>query len=281
MLRKAFFFVGFCFLVLGVVYGYYYIQWKHLWQLCPSYTVYRIEHHDDTLRILVIGDSWAEMHSDLNMDTFLCSRLRKEVDCPVSVVSKGKGGEKTRKIYQMMFESKGDGTKPLFESGADYCVIFAGINDAAANWGAKQYCYHYRLIIDFLLHNNIRPVVIEIPDVDIWNVYKDKHTKDKLADFVKSTMTRCVMYNYSEYREALYDMLEKDKLFDKVVFVPMTKWNGNGVMINPFLYMEDRVHLNNEGYKKLDESIAIAIANNLNLSKDTAFINNRMHQNSQ
>lgn len=219
------------------------------------------------------------MHSYLKMDSLLYSKLHNKIACPVSVVSKGKGGEKSREIYQLMFKDGGYGTKLFFESGVDYCIIFAGINDAASNRGTKQFCHHYKLIFDFLLQNNIRPVVIEIPDVDIWNMFKDKPFKDILSDFVRSTMTQCVMYSFKEYREALRKMLQKEKLLDRVVYVPMSEWNGNGEKIDPSLFTEDEVHLNYEGYYKLDESIAAAIANHLKHSKDSTIVNDITNNN--
>ena len=156
MFRKILFGVLFCFCALGVVYGYYYIRWRHLWRQCSSIPIYDIElHHEDSLRILIIGDSWAEMHSELQLDTFLCSRLKTKIKCPVSVVSKGRGGEKSRGIYELMFEDGGYGTKLFFKSGVDYCIIFAGINDAAANRGTKQFTHHYKSILDFLFQNNV------------------------------------------------------------------------------------------------------------------------------
>ena len=282
MMRKLLFFIVLFFIICGAIYGYLYVRWNHLWSLSLQIPTYRTaNHHDDTLRVIMIGDSWAEMHADLQMDSFLCSQLHKVVLHPVTVITKGKGGLKSREIYQSMFKNDDYGTRPLLMSGADYCVIFAGINDAAANWGTRQYCYHYRSMIDFLIQNSICPVVIEIPDVDIWNMNNNKPTKDLLTDFIKSTMTRCVMYDYHEYREALYEMLQKEGLLDKVVYVPMEKWNDDGLEVNPQLFLEDRVHLNNEGYHKLDECISAAIANNLYQSKDSALVDNLMRQNAQ
>lgn len=264
--------------VVLTIYCYCFYRWNHLWQNSSPIPYYKIEcHNDDTLKILVIGDSWAEIHSDLRMDSFLCSRLQEKVSNPVLVTSKGKGGEKCKRIYQLMFERSGYGTRTLFEKGVDYCIIFAGINDAAVNWGTKQFCYHYKLIIEFLLHNHICPIVVEIPDVDIWNMYKNKPIKDKLTDFLKATMTRSMMYDYHNYREALYEMLQKDKLLDKVIYVPMTNWNGYESEINPKFFMEDRVHLNSKGYHKLDECISVAIANHLHQSKDSTLVDNSVN----
>ena len=108
----------------------------------------------------------------------------------------------------LMFEEDGLGTKSLFASGADFCVVFAGINDAAANLGKKQYVYHMKLIIDFLLKNSVRPILIEIPNVNIWNVYGGKPIKYLVVDFGRSLMTGCGMYHFPEYREVLRLMFE-------------------------------------------------------------------------
>ena len=99
------------------------------------------------------------------------------------------------------------------------CIVIAGINDAAANLGKKQYIHHIKLITDFLLANNIRPVLIEIPDVNIWKIYGEKPIKDMMVDFIKSKMTRCGMYQYSEYRQAL-QLLSKE-YNDSVLYVLM------------------------------------------------------------
>lgn len=93
---------------------------------------------------------------------------------------------------------------------------------------------------------------------------------------MKSIMTQSKMYCFHEYREALLSMLQKENLSDRVVYVPMTKWNGD--QINPSLFTEDKIHLNREGYHKLDESIATAIADYLHQSRHHILLNNPMHQ---
>ena len=277
MFRKVSFFLLICLSIMGAIYGFYF-RWNHLWQKCTPIPAYSIDYHqDDTLRILIIGDSWAERHS-LHQDSFLCSLLQEEITSPVTVVSKGKGGEKSREIYQLMFKNDGYGTRPYLKLGVDYCIIFAGINDAAANRGSKQFCYHYKLILDFMLTNHIIPVVIEIPNIDIWNVLKNKPMKDLLGDFVKSIMTQSKMYSFHEYRTALFSMLQREEFLDKIVYVPMTEWNGDGVKMNPTLFTDDKIHLNSVGYHKLDKSIAKAIANHLHQSKDPTLGNQLMHQ---
>ena len=268
------FFLLLVLIFFGIVYGYYYFQWRSFWSIAqplPSYTTSKKS--DDTLRVVMIGDSWAALHSDLGMDDYLHTLLEHDILGPIAIISRGKGGEKSRGIYELMFETGGHGTKPLFQKGMDYCIISAGINDAAANIGTKQFCAHYRMILDFLLDHNIRPIIIEVPDVDLWHLYARKSKKDIIADYLRSTMSCCGMYNYSEYREALNKMLKNENLMEFVIYIPMREWNGKGTKLNDKLFMPDRIHLNKEGYKRLDASIANAIVRDLKQAQDTAFVN--------
>lgn len=246
-----------------IIVGHYYYRWKPLWSFEEPKTIYSVIHHqDDTLRIVMIGDSWVGMRTD-SLNMIFQNRLSFISGRPIILKSKGKGGEKSRGIYQLIFEEKGFGTKPLLLSGADYCVIFAGINDAAANLGVKQYIYHMKLILDFLLKNGVRPILIEIPNVNIRNVYGGKPIKDLVVDFTRSLMTRCGMYHFPEYREALRLMLEDGQLLGPVIFVPMNGWNGKHPDLNKRLFLEDQIHLNHQGYLKLDSCIMNAIIRDL------------------
>ena len=252
-------------LLFVLTYLLLYNRWKHLWALETPRAVYTIKRQiDDTLRVVMIGDSWAGMHHEGGLDTMLFHQLRVLINSPLKVVSSGKGGEKSRGIYRLMFEDGQFGTRQLLSESPDYCIVIAGINDAAANMGAKQYCYHYRLILDFLLLNHVRPVVIEIPNVNIGYIYRRKPIKDLFADYLKSKMVGCNLYDYNDYREALLKMLYDCRLMTRIVFVPMKDWNGGEVSINGKLFLEDQIHLNREGYELLDSCIAAAIANDYN-----------------
>lgn len=241
-------------------YWYLYNRWKYLWALENPKLVYPVLHHqDDTLRVIMIGDSWVGMRTDYQNNLFK-SRMSEQIDKPVILNAKGKGGEKSRGIYQLMFEKDGYGVQSLLIDGADYCAVFAGINDAASNKGVDQYLYHYKLILDFLLKNKIRPIVIEIPDVNIWTIYGTKPIKDLFGDYLRSTMTGCDMYNYREYRKALIDMLLKDNLMKDVLLVSMKDWNGESETIKKELFLDDQIHLNQRGYEMLDSCIVVSIA---------------------
>lgn len=261
------------FLIVGL-YFYYYSRWKHLWVLDVKIPPYEIKSHaSDTLRVVMIGDSWAGLHYENGMDKYLYSLLQERLTCPVSVISKGKGGEKSRGVYQLMFSTDGYGTKTLLSSKPDYCIISAGINDAAANLGTQQYCYYYRQILDFLQTNHIRPVVLEMPNVNIWHIYGGKPFKDLTIDYLRSIMTRCKMYHVQEYREALYHMLIDEHLIGEVVYVPMKDWNDGGPDINKNLFMADQIHLNRHGYEKLDSCIALAISKDLEKTSNLGLFN--------
>lgn len=253
--------LGGLFLLSVAIYGILYARWRHLWALEDVHQSYYVEYHnDDTLRVAMIGDSWAGMHYLFGMDSILQRQLSNMIDSRVKVRSSGKGGETTRGIYRLMYEDGSDGTCEIISAGLDYCIIMAGINDAVANMGVRQYLYHYRLILDFLLSHRIRPVVVEIPNVNIWALYSGKSIKDLLGDYLKSIMTGCGRYNYQEYRESMLSMLEKEDLMKDVVFIPMKEWNGEGESINERLFLNDQIHLNQRGYKLLDSCIAVKIS---------------------
>ena len=105
--------------------------------------------------------------------------------------------------------------------------------------------------------------MIEIPDVDIWNIYGKKPIKYIVTDYVRSQMTGSIMYNCAEYREALKSMLVNENMIESVMFVSIKDWNGNSPQINKSLFMEDLIHLNRKGYERLDSCVAVAIANDL------------------
>ncbi len=258
-MRKFLLVCSLCLLLFFVLFRYYQYRWTNLWIFEDERKLYPVAYHDDdTLRMAMIGDSWAAMHSDL--DSALQSKLKKQTGLPVKMISKGKGGEKSRGIYQLLFEENDkNGTKSIIASGIDYCIISAGINDAAANVGPHLYCYHMRLILNFLLSNNIRPILIEIPDVNIWHVYKDKPLKDLASDYIRSLMSHCKMYQIKEYRDSLQSLIVNEQLMDSVIYISMSEWNGNHPNINKNLFLSDQIHLNVNGYDLLDSCIANAI----------------------
>lgn len=229
------------------------------------------QHDNDTLLVLMIGDSWAGIHSETKLDTMAQRLLSDMTGCYVRFVSKGKGGAKSKEIYSYMFKSaignsdeeQGYCTQELIEQHPDYCIVIAGINDAAANLGSEYYCQNYRLIIEWLLACDIRPVIVEVPDVNIKKLYAGKPLYDMTIDWIRSLITHCEMYDVCEYREALKLMLSSWKEIEgRVLYLSIEKWNKNGYRDHQF-YLEDEIHLNRKGYEKLDSTLSRMIAHDV------------------
>lgn len=263
MNKKGILHIGFCCLVISSValsYLHYYDKWKCNWEKCPKLPIYIIKQpKDNILRIGMIGDSWAYLHHSKQMDFFLRKHLARRLKKPVSVISKGRNGEITREIYKYMFSDGIDGTRSIIENGLDYCIISAGINDACKNLGVKQYTYHYRLIINFLLSNNICPIVIEIPNANVWDSQFNKPIKEVAVDYIRSIMTNSPMYDCEKYRNELRYKLVEDGLMKSIIYIPLSEWNGTELKISKELSLTDQIHLNQKGYEKLDSSIINAI----------------------
>ena len=58
-------------------------------------------------------------------------------------------------------------------------------------------------------------------------------------------------------------MLEDSKLSGLVIYVPMNGWNGKDCDLNKQLFLDDQIHLNQQGYLKLDSCIMNAIIRDL------------------
>lgn len=92
---------------------------------------------DDTLRVAVIGDSWAEYHMTLECDTIFCRFAQRLTSQPVKCFSIGHSGKTTKEVYYEMFYDhtvehsweRNRCSQPLIEQHPDYCIIMAGIND--------------------------------------------------------------------------------------------------------------------------------------------------------
>ena len=222
---------------------------------------------DSCCRVIMIGDSWAGLHDTIGSDSLMEQLLADAMRCRVSFVSKGRGGAKSSEVYRLMFEKhcledelQNDyGTQNLIEELPDYCIVMAGINDAAANMGVDYYQTNYRLIIDWLLENGIKPVVVEMPYVNIKHLHRDKPIYDKIVDHVRAWLTHCKSYSNPEYSEALKEMLETDSLMENVVFVGKENWNADGCKDSRGLYLDDQIHLNAKGYYLLDSCIAVTL----------------------
>jgi hypothetical protein len=232
----------------------------------PPYTISQPRHQDDTLRMIIIGDSWADYHTSLQADTMIANTAKRIYSHPVKSISRGKRGAQSKEIYYFMFSEKTTEhsyepdrcTQPLIEDHPDYCVVFAGINDVTFMKPTSYYAKNMKHIIRLLLHNGIKPVVMEIPLVHFKYPYKGMRLRDKLYYWTTSALLSTLHNKGEDYQEALNKILSDTHLKDSVLYIAAKQWNPKG-SIDTTMFLSDRLHLNLAGYQKLDSCIITEI----------------------
>jgi len=227
---------------------------------------------DDTLRIAIIGDSWAEFHMNLQGDTIFDIISKRIYDKPLKSRTRGKGYATSKDIYFYMFDymttehsyEPDRCTQPLIEEHPDYCVIYAGINDAILRRPTYYYTGSIRSIIRLLLHNDIRPVVMEMPKFSHPGSFNWRPLKERAFILVRGLLMGTWYNDVSQYRMALKDMLTETGLQDSILYIPTTKWNPKGCE-DAAIYIEDQVHLNLDGYHILDSCLISEITKDYSL----------------
>ena len=116
-------------------------------------------------------------------------------------------------------------------------------------------------IIQFMLANNIHPIILEIPDYNIIKTYKNQKTDKKLlrqiSMFINDTDLDCKQ----QFRDALDELIQAKGYQDKVTVIRYKSWNKSFENDLKKLYIEDQMHLNDKGYVVLDTVIANEIIN--------------------
>lgn len=212
---------------------------------------------NDTLKILFVGDSWAAYHhdNDAKMESILYDK-----GSLAHVVSIGHVGAKSKEIYQRLYST----TKPLLSEQSDYCVISAGINDAVAKMGKDYYVYHYMLILQLLLDMDIKPVVLEMPEVNYRAIAGREPLAMRVRHVLSSVLTGSEQYGFDSYKTALVKAIKEADLQNRIVYIPANSWNPNGYQDSRGLYLSDETHLNAKGYEVLDSCIANMIIQDKN-----------------
>ena len=187
------------------------------------------QHQDDTLRLAMIGDSWIFYHYPYN-DT-LASMIKQKTKKPAIVSAYGLCGKTSKEVYQSIFEDQT--MRNILEKGADYCFVSVGININ---------------ILRFLLKNNIKPILLEIPNYDINYAYEHQTADKKLLRQLSMFLTRSELDCRQEYRQALTQELEKTGIGEQIQIIHFP-----GTLE---YYKSDRMHLNEKGYHILDSCIA-------------------------
>lgn len=243
--------------------------WRPFYKPVEPFAPYEVaQHDDDTLRVIMIGDSWIYFHETLRRDSTFEQSLKHVLgNQKVKVTAKGKGGAVSGEIYEQMSAERmlatefdlNNCTQPVIEQGADYCVISAGINDARQRRGKVYYVTNYFHIIRTLLANGIRPVVMEIPDVEVDEYYKGNTLYYQLRAWIAMRVLKTGLYGTSDYRVALRDSLAAHHLMDSIVYVPAAAWNPEGWKDKRNIYTDDHFHLNLAGYEILDSTFTVEI----------------------
>ena len=228
---------------------------------------------DDTLRVAVIGDSWAMYHAQLGCDTLFEQYAGRLTAQPVRCMSRGTGGAKSTEVEYAMFRNQVQGdsqmacTQPLLEAQPEYGVVMAGINDTWKKRPVSYYTGNYRLILRLLLANHIRPVVMEIPDFEMGEWLDEHRRRQRCLYRFYSYFTGVVADDIAPFRNGLRQMLKDTGLADSVLFIATDQWLPQGHRYSEEIYQADHVHLNRSGYHLLDSCIVAEIVNDYQTRK--------------
>jgi lysophospholipase L1-like esterase len=229
----VFFFVG----VFILAYNYYTPASER-----PVYTC--IQHQDDTLRLAMIGDSWVFFHYPYN--EALASIIKQKIKKPVKVSAYGQCGKTSKEVYQSIFEDQT--MRNLLEQGADYCFVSVGINDTYKKMGAEYYAQSTSHILSFLIQNDIKPILLDIPDYDINYAYEHQTSERKLLRQLSMIITLSKIDCRQDYRLALIQEIGKSGIDNDITILKLP--------YSAEYYKPDWMHLNDKGYQILDSCIA-------------------------
>jgi len=213
---------------------------------------------ENGLQIGIIGDSWVVRQ---NLDSLLQKKLLDQ-GIHSEIYSSGNPGAKTKRIYENLFkeESEEFSSKKVIEKKPDYCIIIAGVNDAATYVGPDFYTHHMLMIITTLLHYNIKPVVVSLPEFGAEENFKNKNILSSLSNrSAELVLNGGNQFKIPNYRNALLTELKHDGLDKKVAIMNFDEVSSD--------YDKDRslyadpLHLNKQGYQKFSEFLAKGIIN--------------------
>jgi lysophospholipase L1-like esterase len=219
---------------------------------------------DDTIRVAYVGDSWAEGHKNVNC--IIDSLISNASGRSVVVKTAGVSGLTSKNVYYGIFRN--DSMRNIIEWGPDFCFVVAGINDSDRKMGKSYYKENMRLIIDLLLENHIKPIILEIPTYDIYFSYKRRSKKVKLQYLASMIVTWSKMDCIEDYRKAYYDLLNEQGWNYQVITISHKDWNVDGFKDKRGLYDGGLMHLNTKGYYVLDSCISMKIIEYINDSSN-------------
>ena len=217
-------------------------------------------HHNDTLRIAYIGDSWAAMHKE--HECIIERMIEDSIHRPVKVSSFGIHGKTSKEIYENLFDNQD--MRHFMMQGYDFCFISAGINDTYKKMSATYYGKSMNYIIRFMLTNHIHPIILDIPDYDIVKSYDRQEIIRKLLRKISMVITGSQMDCKQRYRITLAELVTSLKNNNQISILNYQEWNNDYHNDIKKYYLGDGMHLNKLGYTKLDSCIAKNIIQHTN-----------------
>ncbi len=229
----------------------YFFIWEIQAPAIKHDTYYTTKYSDDTIRIAYIGDSWAFLHKDLDDD--MAENLKKAISQPVEVNSLGLSGYTSKEIYESIFYDSS--LKSFIRKGYDYCFISAGINDSYKKINYESYKKNMDKILQFMVNNNIIPILLEIPDYNIQQAFYNQTLSRKILRNICMLLYNIPLDCKQGYRDALNELTKQAKWSQKIHTIRYKSWNNNYIEDLKYIYTSDGMHLNKKGYCKLDSCI--------------------------
>jgi len=213
---------------------------------------YSITVDNDTTLTGIIGDSWV---AGDKLDSLLFNGLF-EKGFESKIISSGHPGANSKLIYQNLFEDKENenSSKSLIENRPDYCIVIAGVNDAASQIGGNFYAYHMILIVKTLLHYRIKPIIVTCPEFGIKETIDNMNVLSKYMNVISAYFNNDgEIDNIKTYRKILTAELDSENLKDSVILIDFDNvchdYNKcSELYANPS-------HLNKKGNEKLVQVI--------------------------
>ena len=232
-------------LLIAIICGYMAIPAYNYYAPPSEQDIYTCQQNsDDTLRLAMIGDSWVSFHYPFNytLENLISQKAQK----PVKISAYGLCGKTSKEIYHSIFNDKT--MQDLLKQGADYCFISIGINDTYKKIGADYYAQSTSYILRFLIQNNIKPILLEIPDYDIYYAYEHQSIEKKFLRQLSMLVTGSKLDCREDYRQALMRQIQETGIEKQITILQFP--------YSMEYYQPDRMHLNNKGYQLLDSCIA-------------------------